>query len=103
MIEAVFIFAALTALLEWIILEKLELRTRVRVLNYPNCITAVAFIGNLVIHWGTMTGSMTAVTAALVSMGVVSAQRKKWGYVYRVENTDMYRHGSKHVNTADIE
>lgn len=102
MIEAVFIFAALTAALEWIILEKLDLHTRVRALNYPSVITALAFTGNLVIHWGTMTGSMTAVTAALVSMGVVSVQRKRWGYVFKHEGRIRYMPGSKTVNLDEI-
>lgn len=102
MIEAVFIFAALTAALEWIILEKMDLHTRVRALNYPSVITALAFAGNLAIHWGTMTGSMTAVTAALVSMGVVGLQRKRWGYVFRHNGSIHYMPGSKSVDLDDI-
>lgn len=80
MIEAVIVFAILTATFEWLILTKLTPRTRVRVLRFPGVITTVAFICNLIIHWGTITGSMTAVTAALASMAVTEAARKYWGY-----------------------
>lgn len=79
MIEAVLCFAILTALFEWLVLAKLTPRIRVRVLRFPNTITAIAFVMNLIIHWGTITGSMTAVTAALASMAVTELARKYWG------------------------
>lgn len=99
MIEAVMTFALLTALLELALLYKLKPRTRLRVLSHPDAITCVAFIINLVVHWGTMTGSMTAVTAALASVVVTSGARWYWGYirnnryyivgVYRFKLTDL--------------
>lgn len=86
MIEAVLVFALLTAVFEWFVLAKLPLRTRLRVLDFPGLISAFFFMANLLIHWGTMTGSMTAVTAALASFGVSSLSRRCWGYITRASD-----------------
>lgn len=81
MIEAVLLFAVLTGVFEWMLLMKLQPRTRLRWLGRPGVITALAFFINLFIHYGTMTGSMTAVVAALASMIVVAILRKVDGYI----------------------
>lgn len=81
MIEAVLLFAALTAAFEWLLLNKLQPRTRLRLLGRPGVITALAFFINLAIHYGTMTGSMTAVVAALASMLVTTLMRLVDGYI----------------------
>jgi hypothetical protein len=81
MLEAVLCFAFLTGLLELIVFAKMKPRMRLRVLGHPTLITFVAFIVNLIIHWGTMTGSMTAVTAALASVAATTIARTTWGYI----------------------
>lgn len=81
MIETVFIFALVTALGEWAVLAKCKPRTRLRLLGHPGAITACAFAFNLWVHWGTVVGSMTAITAALASMATTEAARKQWGYI----------------------
>lgn len=81
MIEAVLLFAALTAAFELVIFAKLSPRIRLRVLNWPGLVTAVAFAFNLWVHWGTITGSMTAVTAGMASMAVTAFGRWYWGYI----------------------
>lgn|SRR5574343_1638395 len=83
MIEAVLLFAALTALFEWLLLNKLQPRTRLRLLGRPGFLTCAAFFINLAIHYGTITGSMTAVVAALASMLVTSLLRRVDGYILR--------------------
>ena len=86
MIEAVILFAALTGIFEWVLLVKLKPRTRIRVLRFPGSITFTFFALNLIIHWGTMTGSMTAVTAALASFIVTACARSYWGYATKAND-----------------
>lgn len=81
MIEAVLIFALITSAFEFAVLAHMAPRTRLRALGKPGTIAAVAFALNLVVHWGTITGSMTAVTAGLASMLATSFARKYWGYI----------------------
>lgn len=84
LIEAVLVFAAITAAFELVILMKLAPRTRCRVLGsrgWVLFIHAVAFGLNLAVHYGTLTGSMTAITAALTSFVTVPFARWLSGYV----------------------
>lgn len=72
MIEAVFVFAAITAVGELVLLHSMPkfrnwvLRTESRM----TMLHVVFMCLNLWIHWGTMTGTMTGVTAFLVSFVV---------------------------------
>lgn len=89
MITIVLTFAALTALFEAILLMKFSsvawltsnftIRTPVRVTTFrwkmdtkqlvphASAVHLIAIVANLIIHWGTVVGTMTAVTAGLVS------------------------------------
>ena len=78
MIEAVLMFAAITALGEWLILSYMHPRVRLMVLSFPLLLHTSFAALNLWIHWGTMTGSMTAVTAFVVSVYVCKAA--KWRF-----------------------
>jgi hypothetical protein len=75
MITTVLAFTALTALLEALLiygavpahwLERRWVRAALHV---------AAFGGNLLIHWGTVTGTMTAVAAALASFATLKTLR----------------------------
>lgn len=84
MIEAVAVFAFISALFEFAIIMKLKPRTRLRLLGnryWVSVIHTTVFIVNIVIHFGTITGSMTAVTAALVSFVTIPLARWISGYV----------------------
>lgn len=81
MLEAVLVFAALTALFEYMVLYKMSPRTRLRWLGHPGWLTLGMAAINLTIHWGTITGSMTAVTAALASHIALIPMRLYWGYI----------------------
>lgn len=67
MIFIVVTFAVITAMLELVILLKFA---PIPLLN-KNWFKAAVHIGvallNLIVHWGTIVGTMTAITAALVS------------------------------------
>lgn len=73
MVTAVLLFAAITALFEAIMLLKWF---NVDTLHKPwvaGLVHIAAFGINLLVHWGTLTGTMTAITAALVSFAVYPA------------------------------
>lgn len=84
LIEAVLVFAAITAAFELVILMKLAPRTRCRVLGSARWVlfihTAV-FTINLAVHYGTLVGSMTAITAALTSFVTVPFARWLSGHI----------------------
>lgn len=70
MLTIVIVFAAITALFEALLLLKFVSLNR---LMSPWSAAAVhigVFAINLIVHWGTIVGTMTAVTAALVSFAV---------------------------------
>ena len=81
MIEAVFTFAVITAIAELIMLHNMP-RFRSFVLRTHGRMFALHItfmVANLAIHWGTMTGTMTGVTAFLVSCIVCQVARWMYG------------------------
>jgi hypothetical protein len=88
MISAVLTFALITAIGEAILLAHLPRKMMLRILGSTSkamCLHVAMMAVNLWIHWGTITGSMTAVTAFVVSTGVVKAARSWYGFMQ--ENT----------------
>lgn len=102
MIEVVAIFALLTAVFEIVVLEKMSVKARIYALSYPNLITAVMCAFNLWIHWGTIVGSMTAVTAGLASMGATGWMRKRWGFIYKCEGREVFKRGQKYIDVHEL-
>jgi hypothetical protein len=83
-ISAVFIFALLNVLFEYVLLCMLPPRTRLRVLGSSAACNAlhVAFLTlNLVVHWGTLIGTMASVAAFLCSMLTVQIARTLFGHI----------------------
>lgn len=101
MLEAVIIFGSISAIFEAVILLKLPIRLRLKLLGSG---TAVGFIHivisltNLAIHFGTITGSMTAIVAGLASFVTVPLVRKYTGYI----KNKRYYPGVKRYAIADI-
>ena len=84
MAEAVLLFGAMSAVFELILLGMLAPRTRLRVLGsaYKQNLLHVGFLLlNLMIHWGTLTGSMTAIVAFLASIPSVLVAKLMWGHI----------------------
>lgn len=78
MVEAVLTFAVLSAVFEGIVLLKAPRGVRDWILRSKfgtGVAHASIFAANLSIHWGTITGSMTAIVAALASFAVVPVVR----------------------------
>lgn len=84
MIDAVLLFAFITAIGEFIVLSMFPISLRLRLLgSHVACVMVHILCAavNLTIHWGTMTGSMTAVTAFVVSTVVLWIAKKYNGYI----------------------
>lgn len=90
MVETVFLFAFVSALFEFVILMKLSPRTRLKLLGSPKAVALTHFFvvsANLIIHFGTITGSMTAITAGLASFITIPFARMLCG---RISNNMYY-------------
>ena len=85
MIAMVIFFAFVTALLEALMLYRFVPLDKLTSKWTPYAIHFGVFLINLVVHFGTIVGTMTAVTAALVSFAVYPAVI--WYKTYRKEIT----------------
>ena len=84
MVDAVLLFGAMNVLFEFVLLCMLAPRTRLRVLgsvNKRNLLHVVFLLLNLIIHWGTVVGTMSAVMAFICSLATVHIAMKVFGYV----------------------
>lgn len=102
MLEAVFVFAAMNAVMEFVLLGMVPPRTRLRILGSALACgyLHVAFLSlNLFVHWGTLIGTMSGVGAFLVSMLTVKVARSYFGYI---ESDRYYRVGWKKFSTEEL-
>lgn len=84
MISAVLLFGVLNIVFEFVLLTMLPPRVRLRVLgnpNYRNALHVIFLLLNLMIHWGTLVGTMSAVLAFISSMITVQIAMWLYGYV----------------------
>jgi hypothetical protein len=84
MVDAVLLFGAMNVLFEFVLLSMLAPRTRLRVLGSPNKrnLLHVGFLLlNLMIHWGTVVGTMSAVMAFISSLATVQIAMKLYGFI----------------------
>lgn len=66
-IEAVAIFALLSAIFEFVVIMKLPMKLRIWCLEHGAFVHTIVFVINIAVHYGTVTGSMVAITAGLAS------------------------------------
>lgn len=84
MIEAVLLFGFMNVLFEFVLLSMLSPRTRLRVLGsaaWSNTLHVSFLAINLLIHWGTLIGTMSAVGAFISSMVTVRIARLLYGSI----------------------
>lgn len=96
MIAAVLMFGVLNILFEFVLLTMLPPRIRLRVLGSERLSAAMHFaflIANLLIHWGTVTGTMSGVMSFVCSIATVSVARKLFGAVTEQDGRVLYRLG----------
>jgi hypothetical protein len=84
MIEAVITFAILLAAFEFVIISMIAPRWRLRLLGSSGA-RGVLHFGmltlNLIVHWGTVTGTMAATGAFVVSLATVGLARIIYGEI----------------------
>lgn len=84
MIDAVILFGALNVLFELVLFSMIAPRTRLRVLGNERACTSIHFAClamNLLIHWGTLIGTMSGIFAFVASIVTVRLARKLFGFV----------------------
>ena len=88
MIDAVLLFGAMNIVFEFVLLCMLSPRVRLRVLGSPslrNGLHVLFLFLNLMIHWGTLIGTMSAILAFISSMLTVRIARILFGAVINHE------------------
>lgn len=102
MIDMVLVFAAMNVVFEFVVLGMIPPRTRLRVLGSPNKqkLLHIGFLlANLIIHWGTVVGTMASIGAFICSIATVSIAKVLWGYVTPDE---IYRRGALAYKVAEL-
>lgn len=92
MIEAVLVFAFLLALFEFVVLASIPPKFRLRLLGSKGMCSALHFgmlCVNLWIHWGTVTGTMSATGSFVTSIITVFVARNVFGTI--VDNVRVKR------------
>lgn len=84
MIDAVFIFGLMNIAFEFIVLSMVRPRTRLRILGNEGHCVALHFMClalNLLIHWGTLIGTMSGIFSFICSIVTVVVARAVFGVI----------------------
>lgn len=84
MIDAVLIFGLMNVAFEFIVLSMVKPRTRLRILgNEGHCIALhfMCLALNLLIHWGTLVGTMSGIFSFICSIFTVLVARAVFGVI----------------------
>jgi hypothetical protein len=96
MIQAVLLFAALSAAFEFAVLMKIKPRTRLRILGSSRTVGFIHLIVitfNICLHYGTVVGTMTAVVAGLASFAAIPLARYISGYIIKTPQGEKFKPG----------
>ena len=84
MVETVIAFGLIISMFEFIIIAMIPPRTRLRMLGNQNAklgFHIAMFMLNMVLHWGTAVGTMSATLAFICSIGVIYCAKKLFGAI----------------------
>lgn len=84
MIDAVLLFGVMNIVFELVLLNMMPPRTRLRVLGsalWSNVLHLSFLSVNLMVHWGTLVGTMSSVMAFCASIVTVHGARKVYGFI----------------------
>lgn len=84
MVSAVLLFGLLNIIFEMVLISMMPPRMRLRVLgkpNYRNALHVGFLLLNLIIHWGTVVGTMSSIMAFVASIVTVRIAMWLFGYV----------------------
>ncbi len=82
MVEIVLTFGLMMSLFEFVLVVMLPVRVRLRLLgnaSYKMMAHMGMLLINLWVHWGTVTGTMSATLAFIASLGVLEASTRLFG------------------------
>lgn len=102
MIDAVLLFGLLNVLFEFTLLCMLPARMRLRVLGSKHKQRLLHFgflFINLIIHWGTVIGTMSGVFAFVCSIVTVTIARTWFGYI----DGDTYKRGVLAYKVSELQ
>lgn len=102
MIEAVFVFGAMNVLFEFVLLSFLGPRMRLRLLGSHGACVAMHFLFlslNLLIHWGTLVGTMSGIGAFISSIVTIGFAKKLFGFI---EANRFYHVGWMKYSTEEL-
>jgi hypothetical protein len=102
MIDAVLAFGLMNVLFELVLLSLLSPKRRLRVLGNPTAcgVIHILFLSlNLLVHWGTLIGTMSSILAFVCSIGSIWFAQKLWGMVRdeRFYTTGLIRYSAKEL------
>ena len=84
MINAVLLFGALNVLFEFVVLSMVPPRTRLRVLGNRNSQALIhigVLLANLIIHWGTLIGTMSGILSFVCSIVTIRIAQFMFGQI----------------------
>lgn len=84
MIDAVLVFGCINVLFEFVILAMIPPKLRLRILgrkSYQQVIHTLLLITMLMIHWGTLVGTMSGFFSFILSMVTVEIAKVIFGYI----------------------
>ena len=84
MVDAVLLFGALNVFFEFVLLCMVPPRIRLRLLGSAGataCVHVSFLLLNLVIHWGTIIGTMSSVLAFICSIATMAVAKKIFGSI----------------------
>lgn len=84
MLDAVLVFTIINVMFELVVLSMVPPRARLRILGSKRLQTGIhisIMIFMLIVHWGTVIGTMAGFGSFVMSIATVSIARQLWGYV----------------------
>lgn len=102
MIDVVVAFALANMAFEFVLLSMVAPKWRLRLLGNPTAcvVTHLSMLSlNLLVHWGTLIGTMSSIVSFVASIFTIWLARKVWGSVVesRFYTTGLVRYSAKEL------
>jgi len=83
MIETVFVFGLVNIVFELVLISMVPVKPRLRLLgsNSRSLLHVAMLLANLIVHWGTVIGTMSSIVAFCASILTVNIARKAFGFI----------------------
>ena len=83
MIETVFVFGLVNIIFELVLISMVPVKPRLRLLggDSRSLLHVAMLLTNLIVHWGTVIGTMSSIVAFCASILTVNVARKAFGFI----------------------